>query len=267
MDQNSPLDTVFAELWSRYADLSPQVRPIEQLFRDRGDHVVNDHVAFRTFDIAAVGIPRLAKPFLDRGYTPADTYRFEEKKLFAQYFAPPEPHQPKVFISELKTTEFSEELQETVAGLVDQLSEEQLSDPGLINSGRLWTVDLETYNALSAESEYAGWLAAFGFCANHFTVSINDLESLDECGDVAALIADNGYAMNTSGGIVKGSPDVLLEQCSTRAAQIPVQFSDGTSTIPSCYYEFARRYPLPDGSLYQGFVAASADKIFESTDR
>ncbi len=31
--------------------------------------------------------------------------------------------------------------------------------------------------------------------------------------------------------------------------------------------EFAHRYPLPNGNLFQGFVAKSADKIFESTNR
>ena len=50
------------------------------------------------------------------------------------------------------------------------------------------------------------------------------------------------------------------------ADKMPVAFSDRTVDIPSCFYEFAQRYPLPNGDLYQGFVAASADKIFESTN-
>jgi hypothetical protein len=45
-----------------------------------------------------------------------------------------------------------------------------------------------------------------------------------------------------------------------------VQFTDTSLSIPSCFYEFAQRYRLPDGNLYQGFVAANADKIFESTN-
>jgi hypothetical protein len=43
-------------------------------------------------------------------------------------------------------------------------------------------------------------------------------------------------------------------------------FVEGTFEIPSCYYEFALRYPDTDGKLYSGFIAKSADKIFESTD-
>ena len=44
------------------------------------------------------------------------------------------------------------------------------------------------------------------------------------------------------------------------------KFTCARLRVPSCYYEFARRYPLPSGELFQGFVPASADKIFESTD-
>ena len=50
------------------------------------------------------------------------------------------------------------------------------------------------------------------------------------------------------------------------AGILPVKFKEGTFEIPSCYYEFARRYPDHDGNLYSGFIAKSADKIFESTD-
>ena len=41
----------------------------------------------------------------------------------------------------------------------------------------------------------------------------------------------------------------------------------GAHSIPCCYYEFAKRYTQADGKLFRGFVAQSADKIFESTKR
>ena len=66
--------------------------------------------------------------------------------------------------------------------------------------------------------------------------------------------------------MIKGSPEVLLEQSSTMADKVVVNFTDGDVEIPSCFYEFARRYPMDNGQLYTGFVAASADKIFESTN-
>ena len=72
--------------------------------------------------------------------------------------------------------------------------------------------------------------------------------------------------MNEAGGEIKGSPDSYLEQSSTMANEVEVEFSDGTYTIPYCFYEFARRYEMPDGSLFHGFVANQANKLFESTD-
>ncbi|MBI5154978.1 DUF1338 family protein, partial [Candidatus Poribacteria bacterium] len=58
-------------------------------------------------------------------------------------------------------------------------------------------------------------------------------------------------------------------QGSTMGDEVEIEFVDGRrEMIPSCYYEFARRYPDPKtGKIYDGFVAASADKIFESTDK
>ena len=74
-------------------------------------------------------------------------------------------------------------------------------------------------------------------------------------------------AVNDSGGRVKGSPEQLLEQGSTMADKMEAEFADDQMhEVPTCYYEFAKRYPDKDGNLFQGFVATSADKIFESTD-
>jgi hypothetical protein len=45
---------------------------------------------------------------------------------------------------------------------------------------------------------------------------------------------------------------------------IGVRFSDDPNDpvdIPACYYEFALRH-----NNFDGFIAGSADKIFESTD-
>ena len=97
-------------------------------------------------------------------------------------------------------------------------------------------------------------------------MSVNDLPGFDSVAAVNAALKRAGYALNDSGGEIKGSPEVLLEQSSTLADRVPVRFSDGEQVIPGCFYEFACRYPQADGSLYQGFVEASADKIFESTD-
>ncbi|MEO1658842.1 MAG: DUF1338 domain-containing protein [Pseudomonadota bacterium] len=260
-------EQLFDQLWERYAGLTPQAQQVQDLLAARGETIINDHVAFRTLNDPRLGIDNLARPFLDLGYTAQDTYEFKAKRLFARYYAHENQDLPKVFISELLLEEFSDGLQATMKGLVDQLLDEQLADPLLLNQGRLWQTSHADYEKLYEESEYAAWLSAFGFCANHFTVFVNKLTSFDSLQDLAGFIEDSGYPMNTSGGLIKGSPDVFLEQCSTMATKMPVTFTDGTFELPSCFYEFATRYELPAGGLYQGFVAASADKIFESTNQ
>ena len=69
--------------------------------------------------------------------------------------------------------------------------------------------------------------------------------------------------VNSSGGEVKGSPALGLEQSSTLAYKTEIQFEDLTRAkkIPACYYEFVKRY-----NSFNGFIVDSADKIFESTD-
>jgi hypothetical protein len=122
------------------------------------------------------------------------------------------------------------------------------------------------YETLRKESEYAAWVYVYGFRANHFTVSINGLKKYDTIQKVNQFLKDSGFIINSSGGEVKGTPEELLEQSSIMAGILPVKFKEGTFEIPSCYYEFAMRYPDADGKLYSGFIAKSADKIFESTD-
>jgi hypothetical protein len=151
---------------------------------------------------------------------------------------------------------------------VAQVDPTSVNTPEILWSGRLWEVpSFEEYRLLMGESEYAAWLSIIGLRANHFTISVNALKKFDDLKALNAFLKENGFQLNASGGEIKGSPEVYLEQSSTLAREVPVEFTDGTYSIPSCYYEFAKRYPLPNGELFQGFVARSADKIFESTDR
>lgn len=259
------VQALFDGLWQDYtARLCPSAAKVHQLLEE-GAPLLNDHIALRTFALPKVGLDRLAAPFIAIGYEPKGEYLFKAKKLFARHFEHPNPEAPKVFISELLVGQCSSELQMKVRKLVEQAEEAALDDPAFLFGGRLWDVDFATYQALSEESEYAGWVAAHGFGANHFTVSVNQLSSLDTVKGVNDVLRQAGFAINESGGEVKGGPDVYLEQSSTMADKVSVAFSDGVQMIPGGFYEFAKRYPLADGTLYQGFVEASADKIFEST--
>jgi hypothetical protein len=261
-------EQIFEKLWEAYTGQNPSVKKVHDLFVAEGEEVLNDHIAFRTFDNPRVNIDVLAKPFLAAGYEEKGDYHFEEKKLYAKHFEhKTDERAPRVFISQLKTKEFSSFLQETVQNSINKMPTEKLESPDLVFSGNLWgTPSFEVYQLLREESEYAAWLYVYGFCANHFTVSINYLEKLDTIEKVNSFLKSNGYQMNDSGGEIKGTPEELLEQSSIKSEIVAVDFEEGSFEVPGCYYEFARRYPDASGKLYPGFIAKSADKIFESTD-
>lgn len=256
---------IFDRLWKDYTEQNPSVLSVYNLFIEAGEPVVNDHIAFRTFDDERINIDVLAKSFLAAGYAFKGEYFFEAKHLFAKHFEL--EGYPRVFISELKTKDFSSFLQKTVKKIVDAIPPNILESETLIYSGNVWGVpSFEIYEKLREESEYAAWLYVNGFCANHFTVSVNHLRKYPTVELVNQLIKEKGFTINDSGGEIKGTPAELLEQSSTRSEMNKVSFSEGTKEIPGCYYEFARRYPDADGKNYSGFIAKSADKIFESTD-
>lgn len=259
------VSALFKDIWQQYIGVTPSAKRIHQLLGN-GNDIINDHVAYRTFNHPKLGLDKLAKGLIALGYSECGQYDFAAKKLDAKHFEHPDTTMPKVFISELRVEEFSEQAQEIIAKLIEQLPEDVTDRADFLYSGRLWEISSTDYELLLAESEYAAWLAAWGYRANHFTVSINHLDNYDDILVVNSALKDAGYILNTNGGEVKGDEAVKLEQSSTIADKAAVTFIDKTIEIPSCFYEFAKRYPLANGELYTGFVAASADKIFDSTN-
>jgi hypothetical protein len=254
---------LLAALWRDYVATTPQAERIHHLLTERGEIIKNDHVALRTYGAPGVGIAALARSFEALGWRARDEYRFADKHLRARFWQHADAALPKVFISELILDEVSPAARAIIERLLAQLPAGFAVHP---TAGRPWTVAYADYAALLAESEYAAWVAAFGFRVNHFTVDVGALSTFPDLHALDAFLAEHGFTLNDSGGLVKGSPAERLEQSSTRADSIDVAFADRTARVPSCYYEFAKRYPLPSGELFHGFVPASADKIFESTD-
>ncbi len=261
------LPALLDKMWLDYVAINPLAQKVYDLFVARGDKVLNDHIALRTFRHPRVNIDKVAAPFVASGYKYMGDYHFPDKKLYAKHYEHTDATMPKIFISELKMEEFSPALQKMVNDLIAQMPAGLEDTFDFSSTGRPWNVSQATYHALNKESDYAAWVAAFGYRPNHFTVYMNALKSFSDIHDLNDYLKKNGVKLNSSGGEVKGTPEVYLEQSSTLANNIEVQFSDGKMTVPACYYEFAKRYPLKSGQMYQGFVASSADKIFESTSK
>lgn len=263
----------FENLWQDYISMTPQAEVIRKTFADTDGEVINDHVAFRTFAHTPLQLDNLETLVLQMGYSLQDEYQFKAKKLRARSYIHPDASVPKIFISELLTEQLSEKSQEILAKYSADITEIP-SDQSVFWSGRHWSApSFEDYKALMQETEYGAWLLAIGIRVNHFTVSINHLTSVAELKNTAQIqrvlerVKEAGYSVNTVGGEVKGAPTTLLEQGSTMADRQQIEFADGEKhEIPTCFYEFALRYPNTEGVVYQGFVEANADKIFESTN-
>jgi len=253
--------------------------------------IENDHIAFRTLGVRPLGIASLERVFLHYGYERRDRYGFPAKKVDAHWYAPPSPRHPRIFISELRVHELSPEAQAIIRSYtnavasdpVDALDLDSAPEVVAFLHAPLWrTPTWADYQRLQEESEFAAWVIFNRYYLNHFTVSIHNLpEGWNTLEAFNRFLESNGFTLNDSGGKTKISADGKLLQSSTVAAMVDATFDDGhggteAHPIPGSYVEFAERRVLnefahlPASAIgrehrREGFEAASADKIFEST--
>ena len=116
------LQKLFTLLWDQYSNENPSVKKIHELFRQEGEEIVNDHIAFRTFNDPRINIDVLSQAFLREGYKEVGTYTFPVKKLEAKHFEHPDlPTAPRIFIYHLMLEEFSPFMQKQVKSMLDNL--------------------------------------------------------------------------------------------------------------------------------------------------
>lgn len=253
------------QLWQQFETINPKATQIKSGLVQLGEKVVNDHIAIRTLNVNPISIEKLEPLILAMGYQVLEPYRFDDKKLNAKAYIHPN-NQPKIFLSELCVNELPQNIQSI---LLEHLSKADWPkfDESLFYSGCPWpNISWQQYQTLYDTSQYAAWFLTMGFRANHFTISINHLEKLQTIEQINDWIKSLSIDLNQTGGEIKGSAQVLLEQSSTMAHLIDYSFSDaGIKSIPGVFYEFAKRYPDSNKQLFPGFVTGNADKIFEST--
>lgn len=287
------LDTVLHGLMRRYKARVPDVQGILNAMRHDGlihteADIENDHVAFRTMGVPQLGIQSLEKIFLHYGYEKRDHYNFERKHVTSFWYAPPTPQYPRIFISELRVPELSPEAAQTIQRYTDTVTHDPVAALDLDNGAQvdaflhtpLWrTPTLTDYLALAAESEFASWVIYNRYYLNHFTISVHNLPSANTIVAFNEFVERHGFQLNDSGGKIKISGDEHLIQSSTVAQMVDATFDDGqggtvTHRISGSYVEFAERRVLEQFATVaqpgrehrrDGFEAANADKIFEST--
>jgi hypothetical protein len=286
------LHQVLAGLMRRYQERVPDVAAIIAAMTRAGligsaSEIENDHIAFRTLGVSQLGIASFEQIFLHYGYQKRDAYFFAAKKLNAYWYSPPDPKLPRIFVSELRVHDLSEQAQAIIRSYTDEVASDPVAALDLDDWQQvdaflhraLWRLpSLEDYQALASESEYAAWVIYNRYYLNHFTVSVHNLpDGLSQLVNFNTFLEDHGFILNTAGGKIKKSPDGLLLQSATVAEMLEAEFAAAKhQTISGSYVEFAERLPLPQFSHLpaeqiqrqhrrEGFEAANADKIFEST--
>lgn len=257
------LENFFLKAFERYCDNTPSVLKINKLLESHGESIVNDHIALRTLNFKGISAGDIGEYFKSYGYEERGEYDFPLKKLKAYHYE--KKGFPKVFISELLLEKMDGPIREILEGLVSNIpTNSAIKD--LFLREKFWELSFEDYQELASKTEYGAWVAAWGFRPNHFTILVNQLKKYRNLKDLNLLLKENGFSLNSSGGEIKGSEEELLQQSSIMADRSMVEFKEGRRSSPSCYYEFALRFKKDNGELYDGFITASADKIFESTN-
>ncbi len=291
------LDTVLNGLMRRYSERVPDVQNVFNAMLDAGiiqsvGDVENDHIAFRTMGVSNLGLASFEKVFLHYGYERRDEYNFIEKKLTAYWYAPPEPHYPRIFASELRVDDLSAEAQRIIHRYTDTVTSDPVDALDLDDGEAvdrflhqpLWeTPTLADYQTLLRESEYAAWVIYNRYYLNHFTISVHNLKSgYNTIEEFVQFLENRGFRLNSAGGTIKISPDENLRQASTVAQMIDAEFAGDAGSpvdiyrIAGSYVEFAERRVLPQFQHLpasqltrqhrrEGFETGNADKIFEST--
>ena len=126
----------------------------------------------------------LEKIFLYFGYSKRDFFDFENKKLNAFWYSPPNDKYPRVFISELRIKELSSPSYKIIQKYlynvnkdpVDDLDFNNLNDIVNFFQKPLWELPkYKDYKKLLNESEYAAWVIYNRYYLNHYTMSIHML--------------------------------------------------------------------------------------------
>ncbi len=255
------VDHFFQQLWFDYMHVTPQAQVIENAFEMAGETLIKDHVAFRTFNLAPINIVMLEQHLLNLGYRHFAPYTLPDKHLKAWSYLPPDEHLPRIVFTELMTEHLSYKAQQIIHRLIDEVPLEVIKRPQVFWSGRLWSMPTwQEYELLLSESEYAAWLSVMGIRANHFAISVNHLSHTPDIAQALNRMESLGFCLNQDGGVIKGSRLDLLEQGAILPDQTMRLFSDGSEhPVPTCHFEFVKRYPDYPGHLYDGFVPSGVD--------
>ncbi len=287
MDSDTTLAKLLDALWTQYKSRVSYARQYQQMVEQRGGKVINDHIAFRTFNCDTgkqpAGVQAIARIFVPLGYERKDKYLFEDKHLTAWHYEhKTNPDNPKLFISQLEVDKLSapvaQMIKENVKNAPDLFSPADFNNPEKLAKffSRPWAPPKRSVIApVNEESQYAAWTILHGNAVNHFTAYINK-QNVVEWPDLEVTVNALRQAGLPMKDEMEGERGSKLRQSSTQAADMECEVTEDNGNLGKmnwsyAYYELAERgkVPGPDGKpvTFQAFLGAQATNLFEMTKR
>ncbi|WP_340114563.1 DUF1338 domain-containing protein [Maribellus mangrovi] len=287
-------------LWEAYLSRVPYAKTYSDLVTSKGGKVVNDHIAFRTFNTHTGEQPegiRAIKHVLNFfDYKPLGKYVFKKKKLNAVHFEHPDGTFPKIFVSQLEVEQLPSwaqtEIHQAVVDTPYLISDQSLELLSMLKSDghiprvaaealvidlaqyfrRPWkTPDKQLVLKINDVSQYAAWVLLHGNSVNHFTAFIND-QNVDEWPDLESTckaMSEAGVPMKDQ---IEGENGSKLQQSATLAVKEDVEVigDDGLEKMSwtYAYYELAQRNFISENGqekLFSGFLGEQAAHLFDMT--
>ncbi|PIF05691.1 MAG: DUF1338 domain-containing protein [Draconibacterium sp.] len=291
---------LFERLWEQYLSRVSYARVYVDLVEKNGGKVVNDHIAFRTFNTHTgeqpAGISAIRHIISSLGYQPALKYHFEKKKLNAVHYEHSDPLFPKIFVSQLEIGLLPEWAQQIINNTVKDtpylLSDHSIELLNILKEKGALPVEAADYLVkdlfqyfkrpwkipfkndvlkLNDVSQYAAWTLLHGNAVNHYTAFINyqDVAAWPDLETTCRALADAGVPMKDK---IEGKKGSKLQQSSTQAVKEEVDVRGENEvekmTWTYAYYELAERnFVETEGEkkLFSGFLGEQATHLFDMT--
>lgn len=239
MNRPTPAHPLLDRLWDRYVVDVPYASVFARL---NSGAFENDHIALRSFGPG--GVDSFARVFAPLGWQKAGEYAFPDVHLHAIHMS--QAGLPRIFISELDVAKLSSAAQAVIGKYVSTQPDDFVIPTSLPTSVEL--------DLVAKESQYAAGVLAFGRKVNHFTASVDDVETWQR------RLIDAGVPMKSE---IEGERGGELRQTATHAAPLEVTLGDGvTRALPYAYVEIAQRC-----APFDGFLAPQARQLFDMTVR
>lgn len=212
-------------LLERYFERVPDAKRIFEITKQRGDWIKNDHIAFRSQDMTS-----LLKVFLPYDYTvqfldneTRTPFNFTSKKLTAVWLKHPNPDMPRVFISEFRldeAPELSTIVEPYFSKKVDPIDNLDPNDTDAVvnylHTGCWPTPTFTDYNAVQEHSEYLSWVLYNEYYLNHFTLTVNVLNSFNFNQEIETLVQSKRREYAT---IAEEDQDTFITELETKLSQ------------------------------------------------